>query len=186
MFLTAGGSPQPVTLGGVVVIDDSAGRLLERIVTPQTDLTQEKMMAAKKKVFISFDYDNDKDYRYLLSALKDNAGSDIDFSDLTPEEIQSEDVGQIKGVLTTRINQSTHTLVIVGKHANTKHPNSTEIGTRNWQWWEIEKTKEKSAPKFIAVKIEKENESPDPLLGQGATWAQAFKVESILNAIDDA
>lgn len=143
-------------------------------------------MPAKKKVFISFDYDNDRKYRYLLKALKENADSDIDFSDLTPEEIQTENVGQIKGALTTRINQSTHTLVIIGKHANAKHPDSTEIGTKNWQWWEIEKTKEKVSPKFIAVKIEKDNDSPTPLLEQGATWAQSFKVESILNAINDA
>lgn len=143
-------------------------------------------MAAQKKIFISFDYDNDRKYRYLLSALKENAGSGIDFSDLTPEEIQTDDVGRIKAALTTRINQSTHTLVIIGKHANAEHSKSAQIDTRNWQWWEVEKTKDKASPKFIAVKIEKGNDPPDPLLGQGATWAQAFKVDSILSAIDDA
>lgn len=51
---------------------------------------------AKKKVFICFDYDHDKHYRYLLSALKENPNSDIEFEDHTPEEIQSDDVSKIK------------------------------------------------------------------------------------------
>ncbi len=44
---------------------------------------------AKKKVFICFDYDHDKNYRYLLKALAANAESEIDFEDLTPEETLS-------------------------------------------------------------------------------------------------
>lgn len=143
-------------------------------------------MASKKKVFISFDYDNDRNYRYLLSALQENRRSDLDFLDLTPEEIQTNDVGRIKAALRSRINESTHTLVIIGKHANTKHPQSSDIGTRNWQWWEIESTKEKQSSNFIAVKIERTNDTPDPLLDQKATWAHAFKVDSIISAIDKA
>lgn len=66
-----------------------------------------------KKVFISFDYDNDRRYRYLLKALINNPSSDIEFEDLTPEEIQSYDIGRIKAALTRRIRKSTHTLVII-------------------------------------------------------------------------
>jgi len=68
---------------------------------------------AKKRIFISFDYDNDRNYRYLLKALAANPRSDIEFEDLTPEEIQSYDVGRIKAALTLRIRKSTHTLVII-------------------------------------------------------------------------
>ena len=92
-----------------------------------------------KSIFISFDYDHDRHYRYLLKALKDNPRSDIQFTDVTPEEIQSKSVPIIKGVLTSRIRQSTHTLVIIGNYANSKHPDADEIGERNWQWWEIKK-----------------------------------------------
>ncbi|MBA2134156.1 TIR domain-containing protein [Capillibacterium thermochitinicola] len=139
----------------------------------------------KKKVFISFDYDNDRHYRYLLKALIDNPRSDIDFEDLTPEEIQSYDIGRIKAVLTTRIRNSTHTLVIIGKHANSYHPDWTEIGTRNWQWWEIEKSAEEGN-KFIAVKIDPSYDAPEPLYRKGATWAHSFKVDSIFKAINEA
>lgn len=138
-----------------------------------------------KKVFISFDYDNDRRYRYLLKALINNPSSDIEFEDLTPEEIQSYDIGRIKAALTRRIRKSTHTLVIIGAHANSNHPDRDEIGTRNWQWWEIEKSHEEDN-KFIAVKIKSSNSTPDPLYGKGATWAHSFSVDSIIKAINKA
>jgi hypothetical protein len=138
-----------------------------------------------KKVFISFDYDNDRNYRYLLSALKANANSEIDFEDLTPDEIQSYDVGRIKAALTRRIKNSDYALVIIGKHANSYHPDRNKIGTRNWQWWEIEKSDEEGN-KFVAVKIDRSNSTPDPLLGKGAKWAHSFNVDAILKAIDEA
>jgi len=138
-----------------------------------------------KRIFISFDYEHDKNYRYLLTALAKNPRSDIEFTDVTPEEIQSYDVGRIKAVLTKKIKEATHTLVIVGKYANSYHPNRDEIGERNWQWWEINKSDEEGKG-FIAVKIESSNEPPEPLYGKGATWANSFTVDSIVNAIDRA
>lgn len=139
----------------------------------------------KKRIFISFDYEHDKNYRYLLTALAKNPRSDIEFTDVTPEEIQSYDVDRIKAVLTKKIKEATHTLVIVGKYANSYHPNRDEIGERNWQWWEINKSDEEEKG-FIAVKIESSNEPPEPLYGKGATWANSFTVDSIVNAIDKA
>jgi hypothetical protein len=141
---------------------------------------------ARKKVFICFDYDNDRNYRYLLKALAENASSEIEFEDLTPEEIQSDDVGRIKAALRRRIRATTHTLVVIGKHANSYHSKRNEIGTRNWQWWEIEKSAEEIGRKFIGVKIEASNAAPEPLIGKGATWARSFKVESILKAINES
>ena len=140
---------------------------------------------ALKRVFISFDYDHDRDYRYLLKALIANPRSDLQFEDVTPEEIQSYDIGRIKAVLTKRIRESTHTLVIVGAHANSYHPDRDEIGELNWQWWEIKKSAEEGN-QFVAVKIDPGNEAPKPLYNQGAKWANSFKVESIINAIDQA
>lgn len=140
---------------------------------------------ANKRIFISFDYDNDRNYRYLLKALIANPRSDLAFEDLTPEEIQSYDIGRIKAALTQRIRKSTHTLVIIGAHANSNHPDSEGISTRNWQWWEIEKSAEEGNG-FIAVRIKSSNSTPTPLLGKGATWANSFKVESIIRAIDEA
>lgn len=140
---------------------------------------------ARKKVFICFDYDHDRNYRYLLKALAENSGSAIEFEDLTPEEIQTYDVGRIKAALTARMNRSTHILVIVGSHANSYHSDSAKIGERNWQWWEIKKAAEIGLG-FIAVKISSSNDSPEPLKNQGAKWAMSFKVDAILKAINEA
>lgn len=139
----------------------------------------------KKQIFISFDYDHDRNYRYLLKALAANPRSDIEFDDLTPEEIQSYDISRIKAVLTRKIKEATHTLVIIGEHANSYHPDRNEIGERNWQWWEINKSYEKGIG-FIAVKIDKSNPTPDPLYNKNATWALSFTVDAIVSAIDKA
>lgn len=140
---------------------------------------------AKKKIFISFDYDNDRNYRYLLSALSENSGNDLEFIDVTPSEIQTDDISKIKAVLTTKIKSATHALVIVGKEANKKHSDSDKIGDRNWQWWEVNKSYAEGK-KFIGVKIDPSYDSPEPLLGKGAKWALSFKVASIIEAITGA
>jgi len=138
-----------------------------------------------KRIFISFDYDHDRHYRYLLKALSENPRSDLKFDDLTPEEIQSYDTARIKAVLTTKIREATHTLVIIGKHANSYHPDRDKIGERNWQWWEIKKSIEEGN-RLVTVKIESDNPTPDPLYGKNAAWAYSFSVDSIIKAIDSA
>src|SRR6266851_4515972 len=72
----------------------------------------------KKRIFISFDYDHDRNYRYLLDAMKENSKFEIDYEDVTPDEIQSNDVAVVKAGLLARIKRSSHALVIVGSHAN--------------------------------------------------------------------
>lgn len=136
----------------------------------------------KKRIFISFDYERDRDYRYLLKALSENPRSDIAFDDCTPEEIQSLNIPSIKAVLTRKIRDATHTLVVVGKHANSYHPDRGAIGCRNWQWWEINKSKEEGKG-FIAVKIDRTYSSPEPLYEKGAEWAMSFTVKAIHEAI---
>lgn len=139
----------------------------------------------RKQIFISFDYDHDRHYRYLLTAQSKNQMFDIDFYDHTPGEIQTNDIGRIKAALTQKIRQASYTLVIVGKHANAFHRHWMQIGTRNWQWWEIEKSIELGR-RLIAVKIDRSNDAPEPLYSQGATWAHSFNVEAIAKAIDEA
>lgn len=141
--------------------------------------------AKKKKVFISFNYDDDKDYRNLLSALNANTGSEIEFEDYTPSEINSMDVAAIKRVLTGKIRNADYSLVVIGKGANSYHSDSAKIGTRNWQWWEIEKAAEEGH-KFVAVRIKSDNSSPEPLFGQtGTKWVNSYKVDSIVQALKD-
>ena len=138
-----------------------------------------------KNIFISFDYDNDKHYKHLLNAMKNNSRFDITFIDKSSSEIQSSDIGRVKAALTTKIKSATHTLVIVGEYANTYHSDYKLIGNVNWQWWEIEKSKE-LGKNLIAVKIERKFASPEPLKSAGATWANSFNVDAIQKAIDDS
>lgn len=66
---------------------------------------------AKKKVFVSFDYDNDKNYKRMLQAWDANPNFDFFFSDLSSDEIKSQSVSVVKQVLSRKINDATYTLV---------------------------------------------------------------------------
>lgn len=138
-----------------------------------------------KRIVISFDWHNDSRYRNMLGAWIANPNFPFSFEDLTPGAIDTDDVARVKGVLTTKIRAATHTLVLVGAYANTTHKDSAKIGTRNWIWWEIEQSKAEGRG-LIAVKINRENPTPDPLYGSDATWAMAFDQDPILKAISDA
>src|SRR5688500_251433 len=127
----------------------------------------------KKKICISFDWHNDRNYRNLLSAWIANRSFSIDFEDLTPSAIDTDDVGRVKAVLTTRIRAATHTLFLIGSEANTRHKDAVQIGSRNWIWWEAEQSKQEGNG-LIAVKLESNSPTPDPLLGTRVKWAMSF------------
>ena len=140
---------------------------------------------AKKRVFISFDYTNDKSYKYLLDAWDSNKNLDFVFEDCSADEIMSDNIPTIKAGLTRRINQSDYTLVIVGKEANKIHPDSKEIGYRNWINFEIAQSK-MNGNKLVAVKLDKSYESPEQLYSSGASWAMSFTQAAIIKALSEA
>jgi len=139
---------------------------------------------ATKKVFVSFDYDNDKRYKYLLEAWHANPDFSFLFADKTPNEIDSNNIGRIKATLTSRIKDATYTLVIIGKYANTTHRHSKLIGFKNWINFEINQSK-LNKNKIVAIKIDKSYESPDELMGAGASWAMSFTEDAIMKALKD-
>ena len=140
---------------------------------------------AKKQVFVSFDYENDKRYKFLLDAWDANKNMDFVFDDCSSEEINSDDISKVKENLTKQINKTTYTLVIVGKEANTKHKDSDEIGYQNWINFEVARSKDHKN-KLVGVKIEKSYESPEELLNSGAKWAMNFTQDAIIKALNDA
>ena len=140
---------------------------------------------ADKKVFISFDFENDKHYKYLLDAWDKNKNMDFKFDDCSSDEIHSDDIPKVKENLTKRINKSEYTLVIIGKEANKKHEDSAAIGYKNWINFEIARSKS-NGNKLVGVKIEKEYESPDEILNSGAKWAMSFSQDAIIKALNDA
>lgn len=139
----------------------------------------------KKKIFISFDYTNDHRYKDLLVAWSANSSFEFSFDNLTSGEINSCNISTIKAALTTKINQADYTLVIVGAECNKRHRDYLSIGYRNWQIFEIEKSKQ-AGNKLIAVKLNMFNESPVELLNCETNWAMSFTFESIKKAINNA
>jgi hypothetical protein len=131
---------------------------------------------AKKKVFISYDYDNDKHYKNLLAAWDANSLFDFSMSDQSADVgINSTDAAAIKRAISAKINNSTYFLCLVGKKTHKS----------DWVSWEISKAKELNK-KLVAVKIERGNTSPEELLNAGASWAMSFTFDSIKNAINSA
>ena len=138
-----------------------------------------------KKICVSFDYEKDRRYYYMLQAWDKNASFDFIFEDCTPSEIQSNDIGRIKAVLANKIREASHVLVIVGEDANRLHKDNQKIGYRNWQNYEIA-TAKKLTKKLVAVKLKNDNNPPEELFGAGAAWARSFTEESIKRAISNA
>ncbi len=139
---------------------------------------------AKKKVFVSFDYENDKHYKFLLEAWNANSYFDFSFSDKSAHEINSYNLGRRKAGLSIKINESTYVLVIIGREANKRHPDSELIGDINWINWEVNKAKE-LRKKLVAVKIDKSCESPLAIINSSASWAMNFTPEAIIKALSN-
>jgi len=140
---------------------------------------------AKRRVFVSFDYEKDRNYYFLMKAWDANPDFEFSFSDYSSNEIKSDSIPVIKANLTKKINEAAYTLVIIGAEANKKHKDSIEIGYKNWQNFEIAKSKI-NKNKLIGVKIDSSYEPPDELLNAGASWAFSFKQDFIIEALKKA
>ena len=131
---------------------------------------------ATKKIFISYDYDNDRAYKNLLVAWSKNSEFDLYLNDQSVDvSINSTDAAAVKRGISAAINGSTYFLCIVGK----------KTSQSQWVDFEIRKAIELSK-KLIGVKIEKDNTTPSALLNQGATWALSFNFDAIKKAVDYA
>lgn len=131
---------------------------------------------AKRKIFISYDYDNDRNYKNMLLAWDKNQDFDFGFSDQSADvSIDSNDAAAIKRALSAKINEATYFLCLVGKRTSAS----------KWVAWEIGKAVELKK-KIVAVKIEPTNTTPNGLLNVGAKWAMSFSFESIKTAIESA
>lgn len=131
---------------------------------------------SKKKIFISYDYDNDRNYKNLLLAWDANSEFDFNFQDMSTDvSINSTDATVIKRAISSKINEASYFLCIIGSKTNKSE----------WVKWEISKANELNK-KIIAVKIESTNTSPEEILGISASWAMSFTFDSIKKAINDA
>ena len=139
----------------------------------------------RPKVFVSFDFDNDKNYKYLLEAWNKNPKFEFVFDDATPEEINSTNVGRIKATLTSKIKDATHTLVIVGKYANSPHRSRVLIGYKNWINFEVHQSIE-YGKRIAVVKLDRTNEPPEEIANANVSWAYSFTESEIIKALESA
>jgi len=131
---------------------------------------------AKPRIFISYDYDNDRQYKNMLLAWDKNEEFDFAFSDHSADvSIQSTNAEAIKRAISTKINSATHFLCIVG----------SKTSGSSWVAWEIDKARQLKKM-LIAVKTASKNRTPSGLLNAGASWAMSFTFDAIKKAIADA
>ena len=129
---------------------------------------------SKKKIFISFDYDNDKHYKNLLVAWDKNDLFDFEFYDESVSVVvNSEDAAYIRSVIKKKIESADILLCIVGE----------ETHKSGWCSWEIE-TAKSLGKSLLGVKTSPGNTSPSELLGSGASWAMTFTLDGIKEAVE--
>ena len=134
-------------------------------------------------VFVSFDFEHDRNYKYLLEAWNKSSSIDFTFEDNSSREINTYNIARVKAALTTKIRQSDCIVVIIGAHSDDLHNNSDLIGYRNWQYFEIAKAKE-AGLKIVAIKLRAIYRTPSVLYNCGTSWAYSFSLDSITQALN--
>lgn len=125
-----------------------------------------------KKIFVSYDYDNDRRYRHLLSAWDANKQFDFEFEDHSTPYIDSVDAGRIKAAISAKMKNASCLLVIVGEWTSRS----------TWVTWEITRAKELGI-NLVGVKIRSTYTTPAALLGANAKWAMSFTDDGVTKAV---
>jgi len=129
---------------------------------------------AKNKVFIGYDYDNDKAAKDRLLGWDTNKEFDFSSYDRSFDvAVDSEEAIAIKQDLAARIGDASYFLCIVGK----------ETYHSGWMAWEIRKAVELKK-KLVAAKTDSTNNSPTAMQGVGASWSTIFNFDSIKKAMN--
>lgn len=140
---------------------------------------------AKKKVYVCFDYERDKHFKFLMEAWDANPNFEFSFNDQSPREIQSDNIPTIKGVLSKKIREACFTVVLAGKDLNKIHPDSKEIGYVNWQNFEIARSVE-YGNKLVIVKLPDYVEMPVEAMFKGAVRVGPFSQNNIIKGLEEA
>jgi hypothetical protein len=140
---------------------------------------------AKEKVIICLDWNKDLHYKFLFEAWYANPDFNFLFNDEIPSVINISNVDRIKADLTYKIRMTTYTLIIVGANANMYHKDYKLIGYRNWQNFEIARSRDNNN-KMVVARIDRNYDLPDELSGCGVSWAMAFRRDHIIAALKNA
>jgi len=137
---------------------------------------------AKPRVFVSFDFENDRHFKRLLEAWSANKRFQFVFQDMTPQEIQTSSVARVKGVLTTKVQTATHVLVLCGRHVNQRHPDSALIGCTNWIHFECQQAVAYKK-KIVAVGLYPGMNVPSNIAQEKGIWVSSFNEAEIVKAL---
>lgn len=136
----------------------------------------------KTKIFVSFDFEKDRHYKYTLDMWNCNPSFEFTCDDRSAREIQTSSISIVKNVLSRKINEASTVVVIIGEDANKLHRDWREIGYRNWQNFEIAKAKQ-LGKKLIAVQLNSHYQYPEELQNANAIRVYSFTQSAILKAI---
>ena len=129
----------------------------------------------KKKVFISYHYDNEATYKNLLKAWSKNTKFALEFDDHSTDiSVNSTDESVIKRAISRKIKEADIFCCLIGEDTH----------NRPMVTWEIEKAKELNK-KLVAIKIKKSYVSPQGLKSEGAIWATSFNQKAIEKAFNN-
>ena len=105
------------------------------------DLLRYTPQKPKKRIFISFVYDDDNDYFNLLHAWSKNEGFDLEFySESLREAVDSVNADYIKRQIREKIQRVSITLCLASKNTHTSR----------WVNWEIQESiKQNSTPSIF-------------------------------------
>lgn len=136
----------------------------------------------KKKLFVSFDYERDGRYYFLLKAWNANPSFEFEVIDRTPSEIRTERVDVVKRVLSRKIDEADFALVLIGRDINLPHPDRHEIGYTNWQNYEVARSVQ-LGKRLIGVRLQRGNPLPEELRRKGCRVLEGFIEEGIVGAL---
>ena len=129
---------------------------------------------SKNKVFIGYDYDNDKAAKDRLLGWDVNKEFDFSSDDRSFDfAVESDEANGVKQDLAARIGDASQFLCIVGK----------ETYRSAWMAWEIRKAIE-LRKKLVAAKTDSIYNSPTAMQGVGASWSTMFNFDSIKKAMN--
>ena len=128
---------------------------------------------ANKRIFISYDYSNDGNYKDLVLAWDKDEDLDFSFYDMSVEvSVDASDAAAIRSEISARISDCSHFLCLVGRYSHKSR----------WVDWEI-KTAMELKKKIVAVQVEKNVTTPNALYGVGTSWALSFDFDVIKKAL---
>jgi len=129
-----------------------------------------------KRVFLSYDYDNDGYYKDVLMAWSKSP----DFAQFTVHDppnapVDGDAAEPLKRAIAAQIGAATAFLCVVGEKTR----------TNGWVEWEIAKADE-LGKRMIGVRINRDHTVSETLYNAGATWALSFTFEGIKTAMEEA